>query len=385
MFSFFNYSLFLKVAYRSFSPSHSRKIPLTPTRIVSLICFFMFFSIVQFGNAVCMALDELIFPAFRKIKLKPPVFILGNGRSGTTHLHRLLAMDEKQFFYFKTWEILFPSILQKKILSFIGRMDSFLGSPGYRLLERKSRQSLNDLSKAHKTGLFVAEECETILVHIFSSYNLIFFFPLKQVFDNYLYFDELLSSDEKRKIMTFYAECVKRQAYFKGNQGRLISKSPGFTSKIDSLQQFFPGCKIVYMIRSPYEVVPSLFSLIQEIYKQTIQIQVDDEILDGVYHLIKNYYDLPLKKVASMSPVTACIINYHDLVKIPYDVIWRLYREFDFEISDPFWELLQGENIKAKQYVSNHQYSLNQFGLLPEKISSDFREIIQLCGFQLEE
>jgi omega-hydroxy-beta-dihydromenaquinone-9 sulfotransferase len=383
MFSLFNYPLFFRIAAKSFLSENSRIVPLTPKRIVFLICFFLFFPIFQLINAIFFKLDDFLFPEFRHIQLKPPVFIIGNGRSGTTHLHRLLALDENHFFYFKTWEILFPSIFQKKILSLIGHIDSLLGSPGFRFLEMKSKESLDELSKAHATGLFVAEECETLLFHIFSSYNLIFFFPYKHVLDNYLYFDELLSSVDKKRVMTFYRECVIRQAYFKGNKGMLISKSPGFTSKIDSLRQFFPGCKIVYMIRSPFEVVPSLFSLVQEIYNETIQIHVDTEILDGVYRVIANYYDAPLKQVEKLDPSESRLINYHELAKSPYEVVAQLYHDFNFDLSSDLLKVLQHEDMKAKRYVSKHQYSLTQFNLQPERIAADFKEIINRFGFEM--
>ena len=40
-------------------------------------------------------------------KVHPPVFILGLGRSGTTHLHNLLAQDER-FAFPNTYQVFFP-------------------------------------------------------------------------------------------------------------------------------------------------------------------------------------------------------------------------------------------------------------------------------------
>ena len=37
--------------------------------------------------------DKVFFPALRRVEVRNPVFIIGHWRSGTTHLHNLLAAD----------------------------------------------------------------------------------------------------------------------------------------------------------------------------------------------------------------------------------------------------------------------------------------------------
>ena len=48
-------------------------------------------------NAICFALDPLLFPGLRRTEIREPVFVIGHGRSGTTHLHDLLYQDEERF------------------------------------------------------------------------------------------------------------------------------------------------------------------------------------------------------------------------------------------------------------------------------------------------
>jgi hypothetical protein len=52
-------------------------------------------------HAICMELDKVFFPRYRKTQIKNPVFIVGNARSGTTLFQRLLSADEDNFVYFK--------------------------------------------------------------------------------------------------------------------------------------------------------------------------------------------------------------------------------------------------------------------------------------------
>ncbi len=54
-------------------------------------------------NVICLALDRVFFPGFRDTPIVAPIFIVGNGRSGTTHIQRILSADAERFSYFKTW------------------------------------------------------------------------------------------------------------------------------------------------------------------------------------------------------------------------------------------------------------------------------------------
>jgi hypothetical protein len=80
-------------------------------------------------NAVCMHLDRLFCAGYRRIQIEKPVFIVGNARSGTTLFHRLLCGDEDRFVYFRTWEILFPSLVQKKAIRALTAAGWWNGKP----------------------------------------------------------------------------------------------------------------------------------------------------------------------------------------------------------------------------------------------------------------
>ena len=63
-----------------------------------------------------MGLDRILFPAYRKQPIDRPVFIVGNPRSGTTFLHRLLLGSGDDLAAFELWEMLFPAITARKLL-----------------------------------------------------------------------------------------------------------------------------------------------------------------------------------------------------------------------------------------------------------------------------
>src|ERR1700743_1551509 len=74
-------------------------------------------------SAITLALDYVFSPGHRKQPLDRPIFIIGNPRSGTTFLHRLL-LGAGDMAAFELWEMLFPAITARKLLGgIVPRLD----------------------------------------------------------------------------------------------------------------------------------------------------------------------------------------------------------------------------------------------------------------------
>ncbi|HET9062699.1 MAG TPA: sulfotransferase, partial [Candidatus Binatia bacterium] len=113
-FDFRTYFLMMRLAFAE-KPKGSRR-----TTLLLLAILIPVFAAV---NALCMLLDVVLFPRFLWVEPRRPVFIVGHARSGTTLLHRLMSGDSERFSVFLTWELFFPSIVQKKLVRWLGRMD----------------------------------------------------------------------------------------------------------------------------------------------------------------------------------------------------------------------------------------------------------------------
>jgi len=382
---YFDFRTFFRFAYISFFKSGDTPAPLTVKRASSLILFFTAYSALQLFNAICLFLDDVLFPDYKKIELKSPVFIVGNFRSGTTFIHRVMAMDEEQFFCFRAWEIIFPAITQKKVLAFFGRIDGMLGHFFEKSINRFEVRFFRNFNKMHKAGLFYPEEDELLLVHIFSSYNLIFFFPFFDELKWSYRFDQDLGPKDRKRVMSFYESCVKRQAYLKGNRARLLSKNPGFSAKVDSLYEYFPGCKIIYMVRNPLDVIPSVENMALEIWNSFITVKTDRLFQEKVYETARYFYDYPLARLDRAPKDAYVVINYEDLVRTPSGAVKGAYERFGLELSQEFIRFLHEEDQKAKGYKSLHFYSLDRFYLTREQIVSDLRHIFDRFGFDTRE
>ena len=76
---------------------------------------FLILQVRQAISATTLGLDHLVYPRHRKQAIDRPIFIIGNPRSGTTFLHRLL-LGAGDMAAFELWEMLFPAITARKLL-----------------------------------------------------------------------------------------------------------------------------------------------------------------------------------------------------------------------------------------------------------------------------
>jgi len=124
----FNFHLFFKIAYFSLFKAKGTHAQLTRKRVIFLVTSTAIYVPLQLINGFFLMLDWILFPGFRHVEVREPVFIVGNPRTGSTHLLRVLAQDKKTFATPKLWEqVLAPSITQRKIVRALGRLDRRLG------------------------------------------------------------------------------------------------------------------------------------------------------------------------------------------------------------------------------------------------------------------
>ncbi len=344
--------------------------------------FFGGFPVVEFFNGLCLRLDELLVPGLRRARIEEPIFLIGNPRSGTTILHRVMAEDEQRFFCFRTWEILFPSLLQKRFLSAIGQLDRLAGGHFRALLERLEAARFTRFQHVHRLGLFLTEEDGLLLGHILTASVLSWIFP-GTGFDRIARLDN--DAQGKRRIMDFYLNCVRRQAWFTGRGRTFLSKNPELTGEVASLETHFPGCHFVYLVRNPLDVVPSLISLCRHVIRSRMGVEPDAGLDERVYEFIKSNYTQALDRISTMPEDRAIIVNYEDLTRQPKAVVQRIYKQFGFRLTPDYERRLDREVEKMLRYRSRHEYSGDQYGVARDRIVADLRPIFDRFGFDTRE
>ena len=127
-------------------------------RLLVIALFLPPFALIQVVHWIGLLLDEVLFRGYRRVEIREPLFVLGVPRSGTTHLHRVLAQDP-QYTTFSTWECLFaPSVAERRLWLGLGWIDARLGRPLGRLFGWLERRAFAGLVEVHSMGLADPEE-----------------------------------------------------------------------------------------------------------------------------------------------------------------------------------------------------------------------------------
>ncbi|MEW6285369.1 MAG: sulfotransferase [Chloroflexota bacterium] len=382
----YNFRLFWRTFYRSFFASKNTPARLTRKRLIFLLLFYLVWIPGSLLHWFCFWLDDLLFPAYKDQPIEKPLFILGNLRSGSTFLHRLLSRDSGTFTSLTTWDIyLTPSVTQKKITQFVSRLDNkYLGGFLHRVLYAFDRATLGKI-KIHPISFFQPEEDENIHLHIWDGYFVTFLFPFMDEFPNYQHFDEALAPEHKRRIMTFYKSMLQRHLYATGGKKYFVAKNPAFSPKIETLVEFFPDARIIYLARNPLDMLPSTISWINYARRQFTDPKETWLYIDEIVDLTQHWYRYPLRYLDTHPSPRHLILNYDDLIQRPEAVIRKFYEQFGYP-DKPGLELLVDEAVKETlTFRSDHSYSYEEMGFTRDQIVELYADIFERFGFDKRE
>ncbi|MCR9096522.1 MAG: sulfotransferase [bacterium] len=351
----------LRYAWNESDPRRSRK-------LFSLLLLRV--PLIAGLNAICFALDPLFFPGLRKTRIEEPVFVIGHGRSGTTHLHDLLYRDER-FSCFLMYELFWPALLPKVLIRWSARFDEErLGGFFARRARARSDARYSKTRDAHHQAADYPEEDDGILTYSCSSGSWALRVPDLSVV-SFHYVDEM-PERKRRRLMRFYRECIRRQLYLNGPGKTHLSKNPTFTGRVESLIEFFPDAKFIVPYRNPLETMPSLLKLMRGFWE--IRGVPEERIEAGFARLIEqslHSYTYPAAVLARHPEIPATEIDYRELIARPRDVVERVYRDFGYTIDPSFRRTLDEAQAHAGTHETKHRYSLQEFGLDEDEIRDE--------------
>ena len=369
----FNLKLYLKTIKFAFFKSEGTPGRLSPKRFFINLFIFLFWPAWILSMRIAYLFDNLFYPDHQDQDVKEPVFIVGNFRSGTTFLHRLLTKDD-QSTSFTSFELyMAPSVVGRKFYRWLLKVNYAIGNPARWVIGLFNR-IVEKEAYMHKIGLDEAEEDGQVLFHVWSSFDLLAFFPFPKLIKKYIYYDDQVPADVKKRDMDYYSEIVRKHIYAHGGK-RYISKNPSYSPKVKTLHQYFPDAKFINIVRNPLQVIPSTISL----YSKHCQTYGDPEneynLQETVIEHSKHWYLYPHQYLKSLPSNQYVRVLYKDLVADPEGTIRDIYQRFNFEIRPEFAEILRAEAEKAKSYKSKHSYSLKKMGLSKQRIQREFQVI----------
>jgi hypothetical protein len=202
---------------------------------------------------------------------------------------------------------------------------------------------------------------------------------------SYAYFDKEMPEEEKDRILTFYEHCLQRHLYAcADSRQHYLSKNPHFTPMIDTLLQYFPDAKIIYLVRNPFDMIPSLISMKDyewQLFGDPLEkYACRDYVLDVTLH----WYTYPLEILENTCGQDYVVINFKDLVDDPESTVSHIYKHFGLKINSSFAQALKVEAENARHHQSEHDYSLVDMKINPDQILTEYAEVFDRFGFNTD-
>lgn len=319
-------------------------------------------------HTLCFFLDGILFPGLWFTQVKSPVFVIGHARSGTTLAHRLLCGDER-FSAFRYYELLLPSLLQKKLVHLVAWLDRHLfGRRIEQRLQAWEKRKFGPTQHIHKMGLTIPEEDDLIYQASCASGFWMTKLPYMGELD-FFHVDQRPAAS-RRRMMRFYKECVRRQLYLNGGNRIHLSKNPTWCGRVESLIEAFPDARFVVLYRNPYETIPSLLKLLNVGWKRQGNMSAERirESTRVMTDLSYETYLYPEQALARHPEVPRAAIDYRQLTTAPKATIEKVYADLGLEMTPTYRAFLEAEEARAKRHETEHRYSLAEFGLDDKEI-----------------
>lgn len=312
-------------------------------------------------NRLRMARDIAAHPEILEQALRPPVFICGMARTGSTKTQKLLAASE-DFNFFTYWKALNPSLYtgdpNESPQARIDEADRYA-----RWFDSRSPET----KKGHSFETFEPEEDSDVLGHSLMSAVWYGWAPL----DSYLVW---LGENDLRYQFEVLRDVLKYQQW----QGLAdpakpwVLKCPLYSGLEHLLIEVFPDATLIMTHRSNTKTVGSGLKLLECFYQPFTHRRPDPEAyVQGVLGATQAH----MQWRAQQRDDRFLDLPFSALVAQPEATIRAIYAYAQLSLSDASLErmLLWNDSNPQNKY-GRHEYSLADYGLSPEGISETFRD-----------
>jgi hypothetical protein len=295
--------------------------------------------------------------------LIPPIIVLGLHRSGTTFLHRMLALDPMHRGV-PLWELVrpFPD----------GGFASGRADRRRQVVQRRlhSRQKLApDLDRKHYTRADTPEECNWLLASTFLSPLFWTFAPVYGYLEWYKDQDRLQASYEYRLLLQVLQAVDPTR--------RLALKAPAHTGAVEALLQTVPGALLIQTHRNPAETSASLTSLFYSLHSRMTDRLDVRRMTEAILSFQEDQIERNLA-ARDTHPGALFDVYYDRLVTDPIGTVRDIYDHYDLAWSEEFAQRLNNyvqHNPRGK--YGAHRYAPEDFGQTEEAISERFAAYIE--------
>jgi hypothetical protein len=293
--------------------------------------------------------DLALYPGIPDVPVHRPLFVAGFGRTGSTLLHNLLALDGNARAPL-LWELWTPSPPP--------RPESYATDPRIEIAQRR----LDGFTRAdprilqiHPMMARAPDECHWMMRHS----------PLTAMFyqaPEYWAWLKQLDDRELAELYSHYRLQIQHLQLFCRRE-HWLSKASTHLHFMPVLFDVFPDANVIRLHRHPCHAVPSLCSLVAG-YRRLFSPQVD-------YHevgttILDMFTDGMRRSMAASQHRSQQIIDirFEDLVIDPAAAVRRIYAQFGYRFGATFeQDLARAIENERTAVRPRHAYSLEQFGL----------------------
>jgi hypothetical protein len=243
-------------------------------------------------------------------RVEAPLFILGHYRSGTTHLHNLLALDP---------QLAAPTFFQVLNPHTFLTTEHWAAPVADRLINRRRYQD----EMAQGAGVPSEDEVALCTMAGLSPY-MAWYLPRGEAdYGRYLTFRDAQDGEVGRwrhALMAFLKKLTVRYAR------PLVLKSPPHTARIRLLLGLFPDARFVHIHRDPYVVFRSTRQMIRAVHPlfrlQGCPAPDGDDRIIPVY---TEMYDAYFEERGLILEGRLCEVSFGDLERDPVGVVRSVY------------------------------------------------------------
>jgi len=277
---------------------------------------------------------------------KPPLFILGHWRSGTTLLHYLFAHDTSQFTFANTYQVVNPRTFLTS--------EEVITRRFARLVPSTRPMDNMELS----FGSPQEDEFAPLLLTFYSLYLGISFPNRLDHYSRYLTFRGASPEETEQWKKAFIWFCKKLSL---NNHTALLLKSPAHTARIRLLLEMFPEARFVHIHRDPYRVFQSQKHYFDTAIWYTYLQKPDLETIDdGILQRYQTMYDAFFEDLHLIPKDRFCEVRFDELERDPVHVMQGIYEKLSLCGFDSFQPALRSYVESLSGYQKNEYTSLDE-------------------------
>jgi len=297
--------------------------------------------------------EERIFgEQVAKTVVQPPLFILGHWRSGTTHLHNLIAQDTRQFAFANTYQVVNPH-------TFLSTEEANTRRFAWMVPKTRPMDSMELNFQVPQEDEFAP--CLMSLRSLYLGVS----FPRRE--DDYARYLDFLNVPQAEidEWKSAFVSFLKKLTF--KYQRPLVLKSPPHTARIRLLLELFPDARFVHIHRHPYEVYSSCRHYYDTATWYSYLQRPDlDRIDERIIRRYTRLHDAFFAERHLIPEARFHEISFDELEREPIGTVKEIYQKLGLNDFDGF-------QPKLRQYVDSLAgYRKNRF----EELEPSSRELI---------